>query len=550
MEIENYGTDNLETLIGTKDPLSPHFLSETTKVDNAVFGLETQYNQALSIAYTRLEEFVNSEEFQGEMEIAFGTRGKTSKAQTILEELISREKQPEIEIFNGQDLGARGAYVTETNTIYLSWDRLTGQPEITAKIIVEEIGHYLDAQIDLEDAVGDEGEIFAAIVFGDSLSSQELSVMKAENDTVMRYIDGELVSIEQASVHLAYGNPSGGSNYTYSDYFLDKPQYALSYNSNIGTANWVSWQLNNNWFGSASRQNDFRSDPSLPSVFYPVDGDDYQGSGYDRGHLVASADRTRTTTDNSSTFYMTNMIPQSPGNNQGPWRELEEFSRYLVTQGKELYIVAGGEGSLGTIANGNVTVPAYTWKTILVQDGPGAQVNENTDIIAIRMPNNESVRGRDWRDYLVSVNEIESRTGLDFYSLVPDSIENQIESRVYGTTTSTPTTTIGSASGLSISSLLPNPSGDENFNEAAAIVNQGSSSVSLVGWKLRDLANTTWSLDSIGILDVNRSANIRRENQSMSLNNSGDTIQLIDPNGNVVDTVTYQNALSDRVIFF
>jgi len=536
-------TTNLPLIGESIAPIEPISIQENDYLSNA-----------LDLVADRLEQFSRSSEFKAGMEIAFGIEGTKLAAQNIIRELIAQRQQPEIKIVDAAKLGARGAYATETETIYLARDLLSKETETAARVIAEEIGHYIDSQISEQDAIGDEGEIFAARVFGDSLSDRELSTLKAENDFGVRFLDNISLTVELASVHLRYGNPSGASNYTYSDYFLEKSQYALSYNSNKGTANWVSWQLNNNWLGSAPRQNDFREDLSLPSAFYRVDGNDYRGSGYDRGHLVASADRTRSITDNSSTFYMTNMMPQSPGNNQGPWRELEEYSRNLVRQGKELYIVAGGTGSRGTIANGNVTVPEYTWKTILILDRPGATITENTETLAIYMPNLDSVRTKDWRDYLVSIDTIESRTGYDFYALISDSLENTIESRVYGSnlggSAPTPTNPPSSPFNLSIRSLLPNPSGNENINERAEIINQGSQTVDLTGWKLKDKVGTTWSLDSIGTLGANQYSSIKREGQSMALNNSGDTIQLIDPFGNVVDTVTYQNALTDRWIFF
>lgn len=60
--------------------------------------------------------------------------------------------------------------------------------------------------------------------------------------------------------------------------------------------------------------------------------------------MTPSSDRTRTPEDNSATLLMTNMIPQAPKNNQEVWRELEEYSRELVSQNKELYIIVGGQG--------------------------------------------------------------------------------------------------------------------------------------------------------------------------------------------------------------
>ena len=89
-----------------------------------------------------------------------------------------------------------------------------------------------------------------------------------------------------ASVHLEMGNPSGATSSTSNstNYLMIKSQYALSYNNARRGANWVSWQLNRSWLGSAPRQNDFRPDSTLPSSWYRVSSSDYTGSGYDRGH--------------------------------------------------------------------------------------------------------------------------------------------------------------------------------------------------------------------------------------------------------------------------
>jgi endonuclease G, mitochondrial len=231
---------------------------------------------------------------------------------------------------------------------------------------------------------------------------------------------------------LAWGNPSNATtdlgNRT--NYLMKKPQYVLSYNSQTGTANWASWQLNSSWLGSVDRQNDFRPDGTLPTGFYRVTPDDYRGSGYDRGHLVPSADRTRNTDDNSATFLMTNMIPQTAANNREVWRKLEEYCRELVKQGKELYIFAGPEGSKKTIAKGKVTVPQYTWKVIVVLDRSESTVTEKTRTIAVRVPNTEEIADRDWQDYLVSIDVVETATGYDFISNVPQNVQQAIESRV------------------------------------------------------------------------------------------------------------------------
>ncbi|MFN6568805.1 DNA/RNA non-specific endonuclease [Dendronalium sp. ChiSLP03b] len=249
---------------------------------------------------------------------------------------------------------------------------------------------------------------------------------------------------QSSSVHLTMGNPTGAVTSTSypNNYLMSKSQYALSYNNTTRIPNWVSWQLNNSWLGSAPRQDDFRADTSLPSTWYRVQGTDYQGSGFDRGHMTPSADRTRTVTDNSATFLMTNMIPQAPDNNQGPWANLENYSRDLVVnQGKELYIISGGYGVGGTgsngtkytIASGRIQVPARTWKVIVVLNTPGSGVGgvtSNTRVIAVDMPNSQGIRNANWKTYRVSVDSIESNTGYNFLSNVPASTQNVIESRI------------------------------------------------------------------------------------------------------------------------
>jgi endonuclease G len=162
--------------------------------------------------------------------------------------------------------------------------------------------------------------------------------------------------------------------------------------------------------------------------------------------MTPSADRTNTVSSNSSTFLMTNMIPQAPDNNQGVWANLENYLRTLVSQGKELYIISGGYGSCGTGTNGSrcsfpaatntsysITVPARTWKVIVVLDNPGSGVNgvnTSTRVIAVDIPNAQGVRTTPWQNYRVSVDTLEQRTGYNFLSAVSSTTQSVIEARV------------------------------------------------------------------------------------------------------------------------
>ena len=147
----------------------------------------------------------------------------------------------------------------------------------------------------------------------------------------------------------------------------------------------------------------------------------------DRGHLFPSGDRTKSLQDNSSTFLMSNMIPQHPANNREVWRELEEHSRDLVEEGLTLYSFAGGIGQIKTISDGKITVPEYVWKVVLIENKRSGEV----DAIAVIMPNSKKVRKTDWEDYITTVDKVESVTGYNFFSYLIDDVEGKIESKIY-----------------------------------------------------------------------------------------------------------------------
>ena len=170
-----------------------------------------------------------------------------------------------------------------------------------------------------------------------------------------------------------------------------KPQFALSYNNSRGGPNWASWHLQASDIGTVSR-GDFHTDTSLPPGFIRITKANYNRTGFDRGHVVNSKDRTKNRTNNNATFNMTNILPQAPDNNQGPWVKLENFGRVLAEQGKELYIYAGAFGTGGTgkagrktkIAGGKVTVPKTFWKVMVVLP------QGTNDLNLPRGPNNTS----------------------------------------------------------------------------------------------------------------------------------------------------------------
>jgi endonuclease G, mitochondrial len=234
------------------------------------------------------------------------------------------------------------------------------------------------------------------------------------------------------SIHLTLGNPSNAGNSDSNNYLLVKKQYALSYNRDKGIPNWVSWELNKSWLGDAPRSNNFRPDDTIPKEWKRVLPNDYTRSGYDKGHMTPSADRSNNIEDNAATFLMTNIIPQAPDNNQGYWAELENYTRTLANAGKQIYIISGGYGQQGTIGKGKVAIPERVFKVIVISEaGKGLDgINESTRVIAVDTPNYSGKKETSWRQYLTTVDQLEKNTGYDFLNYVNESIQKVIESRV------------------------------------------------------------------------------------------------------------------------
>jgi len=222
------------------------------------------------------------------------------------------------------------------------------------------------------------------------------------------------------------GNPSNATTDTnnHSHFLIQRTVEALDYNDNLREPNWASWDLTTDDLGSSGRST-FLQDTTLPGNFNWVKATDYSGSGYDRGHMCPSGDRTVSTSVNDLVFYMSNIIPQTPDNNQGVWESLETYCRTIASQGNEVLITCGpsGFGTNQINAAGLVYIPSNTWKIIVVvtngNDMATNRITSLTRVIAVNIPNIAGIRSAPWTNYLVSVKQLQTTTGYTFFSALP-----------------------------------------------------------------------------------------------------------------------------------
>ncbi len=235
---------------------------------------------------------------------------------------------------------------------------------------------------------------------------------------------------EENTIHLTLGNPSNAkaNPSAKNNYLLTNKYFALSYDKDRGIANWVAWQLSKKDMSKVPRQNDFRPDERLPANWKKVFASYYKRSGYSRGHIVPSADRTSSVEANSATFVMSNMAPQTHDLNTGPWEKLERYSRSLARRKNDLFLYSGCYGEKKRLRR-TVSVPTNCWKIIVVVR-KGWKISDETRIIAVDMPNVEGIKERNWRDYKTSIKNIEGNTGYDFLNLLPNDLQESLETKV------------------------------------------------------------------------------------------------------------------------
>ncbi len=198
--------------------------------------------------------------------------------------------------------------------------------------------------------------------------------------------------------------------------------YTVSYNENLRLPNWVAYELTRQETqGNVQRTDRFIADPQVKGVI--ATNADYTRSGYDKGHMAPAADMKWSVTAMKESFYFSNMCPQHPELNRRKWKDLEEKIRDWAIADSAIIIICGPivEDSAQKIGKNRVVVPQKFFKVIL------SPFVDNPRAIGFLFDNERSVEPLG--TYVVSVDSIETLTGMDFFAPLPDELEDSIEAK-------------------------------------------------------------------------------------------------------------------------
>lgn len=229
--------------------------------------------------------------------------------------------------------------------------------------------------------------------------------------------------------------------------------YAIEYDRRKRMQRWTCWQWYRGNSGSAWSRNNWDyeadnnpwvrlniqtygfSDPFQPDPDLEIDErvelDEYKNCPFQRGHICASADRLNSKEANEQTFYLSNIMPQSSGLNNGVWQSMENHVRNHWNNDafrRVLYVVKGGtidqDNMIRTYTSTGLPVPKYFFMALLCEDQQGGYKAlafwvEHTD---------RQIKDARLKDYVINISRLQELTGIDFFCNLPDAVEEEVES--------------------------------------------------------------------------------------------------------------------------
>lgn len=209
---------------------------------------------------------------------------------------------------------------------------------------------------------------------------------------------------------------------THTGVIVKHANYILSYSEKYEQAQWVAYELSSGETKSiVKRADNFRPDPIVKTGSAKLN--DYRGSGYDRGHLAPAGDMGFSASAMSESFYMSNMSPQRPSFNRGIWKNLESQVRNWAKAYDKIYVVTGAvlKPGLPIIGDNKVAIPEKYYK-IIFREKAGY-----SNMIAFLLANKKS--DQPLSSFVVSVDQLEKLTGVNFFPQLPDALQNKLEAQ-------------------------------------------------------------------------------------------------------------------------
>ncbi|MBQ7635214.1 MAG: DNA/RNA non-specific endonuclease [Bacteroidaceae bacterium] len=208
-----------------------------------------------------------------------------------------------------------------------------------------------------------------------------------------------------------------------SEQIVRKKAYIVSYNKDTKIPNWVAWHLTSEHTdGPIGRTNAFYEDDAVPAPRATIE--DYKGSGWSRGHMCPAGDNKWDAEAMIQSFSLINVCPQDASLNSGLWNSFEIDCRNWAKRFGDIFIICGPvffRGKHETIGSNDVYVPEAFFKVVLCLNGTPKGMG-------IVVKNNSNTKKRDL--YFNSIDQVERITGMDFFPMLPDEIENEVESNI------------------------------------------------------------------------------------------------------------------------
>ena len=205
---------------------------------------------------------------------------------------------------------------------------------------------------------------------------------------------------------------------------LKRIGFEIAYDEKRQNPAWVAYKITlDKWDEEWKRPSRFSVDPE---TLAQISHGDYTNSGYDRGHMAPNEAISESYGRDAQlqTFMMSNVVPQDPDLNQGPWRIFEEF---LIEQTKttdDLWVITGPiyDTDIELLPNEQIEIPDMFFKVVI------DEVDGRIVPLSVIMPQ-EAGRRDSWKQYRVTIDAAELASGWDFLSGLEDEIEAATESR-------------------------------------------------------------------------------------------------------------------------